>query len=149
MKTRVWLTPFYLIAATCFGVGDTLYLSYYTHLGLTPTCAILQGCDQVLNSVYSKIYGVPLAYIGLLFYLYMLGLAILLAYDPESKGLRLGILLYAAIGFLWSLRFESIQVFSIGALCMYCAISALTTLFLFVLAAIHWALTRRAFKISS
>jgi hypothetical protein len=41
---------------------------------------------------------VPLGYFGLLYYLYMFGLVALLAFDPFSRGLRLGALLYAATG---------------------------------------------------
>jgi uncharacterized membrane protein len=143
MQPKIFLAPFYLIAATFIGLGDTLYLSYYHVLGLTPTCAI-GGCEIVLNSRYATPLGVPLAFVGFLFYLYMLGLAVLLAYDPTGKGLRLGTLVYTGIGLLCSIGFELFQYFVIGALCMYCAISALTTLILFVLAVWHWRATRRA-----
>ncbi len=143
MEKKVLLAPFYLIAAACIGLGDTLYLSYYEHLGLTPTCA-LHGCEQVLTSVYAKFNGVPLAYIGLVFYVYMLALALLLAYDPHSKGLRLGVLLYTAAGLLLSIGFESVQILIIGAICMYCAISAITTLLLCALAVWHFFSTRAA-----
>ncbi len=130
---KVLLTPFLLIAATFVGLGDTLFLSYYQHLGLTPNCAI-GGCEIVLNSVYSKVYGVPMSYIGLVFYVYMLALAIVLAYDPFGKGMRFAMLAYATIGLVLSIGFESLQIFVIHAICMYCAISAATTLVLFILA---------------
>ncbi|HEV8666582.1 MAG TPA: vitamin K epoxide reductase family protein [Candidatus Paceibacterota bacterium] len=138
---KVLLTPFYLIAATFIGLGDTFYLSYYQHLGITPTCA-LGGCEIVLNSVYSKFMGIPLSYIGLVFYIYMLALAILLAYDPFGKGTRFALMSYTTVGLLFSIGFESLQVFVIHAICMYCAISAATTLLLFILAIWHWRSTR-------
>ena len=102
MPAKILLTPFWLVAATLVGLGDTLYLSYYHLLGLVPGCAI-GGCEIVLGSVYSHPFGVPFAYIGLVYYIYML-----------------------------------FQYFVIHALCMYCAISALTTLALFVIAVRHW-----------
>jgi len=138
---KVLLSPFYLIAATFIGLGDTLFLSYYQHLGITPTCAI-GGCEIVLSSVYSKFLGVPLSYIGLVFYIYMLALVVLLAIDPQSKGLRFGVLVYATIGLLFSIGFELTQIFVIHAICMYCAISAATTLILFGVAIWHWRATR-------
>lgn len=137
----VLLTPFYLIAATFVGLGDSLFLAYYAHLGVVPGCA-LTGCEQVLTSDYSKLYGVPLAYLGLVFYAYMLALAVLVAYDPTSKGLRVGLLVYTGVGLLASIVFEAIQIFVIGAICMYCAISAVTTLVLFALAVWHFRKTR-------
>ncbi|MEI7719998.1 MAG: vitamin K epoxide reductase family protein [bacterium] len=138
MQPKVYLAPFYIIAASFVGLGDTLYLSYYHLLGIVPGCAILDGCEKVLTSPYASAFGVPLAYIGLAFYVYLLGLATLLAYDPTSKGLQLGALVYTTIGLLCSIGFELFQFFVIGALCMYCAISALTTLVLFGLTVWHF-----------
>ena len=138
---KILLTPFYLIAATLVGLGDTLFLSYYQHLGITPGCAI-GGCEIVLNSAYSKFMGVPLSYIGLVFYVYMLALAILVAYDSYGKGTRFALMAYTSIGLLMSLGFETLQIFVIHAICLYCAISAATTLVLFGLALWHWRSTR-------
>jgi uncharacterized membrane protein len=139
----VLLTPFWLIAATFIGLSDTLYLSYYHLLGLVPTCAI-GGCEIVLSSPYATPYGIPFAYIGVVYYIYMLGLGLLLAFDPYAKGLRWGMLTYTTVGLLCSIGFELFQYFVIHALCMYCAISALTTLVLFSLAARHFLVTRVA-----
>ena len=141
MQAKVLLSPFYIIAATCIGLADAFYLAYYQWLGLMPTCAI-GGCEIVLSSVYSKFLGVPLSYLGLVFYCYMLALAVLLAIDPGSKALRFGIVAYAAIGLLLSISFELTQIFVIHAICMYCAISATTTLVLFCLAIWHWRASR-------
>jgi uncharacterized membrane protein len=143
MENKVLLSPFYLIAATFVGLGDTLYLSYYHLLGIVPTCAI-GGCEVVLSSKYATPLGVPFAYIGLLYYLFMLFLLVLLAYDPAGRGMRAGVLAFSGIGLLCSIGFEVFQYVVIGALCMYCGISALTTLALFCLALWHWRTTRRA-----
>ena len=134
---KIALAPFYIISATFIGLADTLYLSYFHYMNLIPSCAI-GGCEIVLTSPYSTPFGVPFAYIGLFYYVSMLGLAMLLAYDPYSRGLRLGMLVYAGIGLVLSIGFELFQYFVIHALCMYCGISALTTLVLFGLAVWHW-----------
>lgn len=130
------------MSAAFIGIADTLYLAYYHIIGATPGCAILNGCELVLNSKYAKLFDVPLAYLGLVFYVYLLALVILLAIDPTSRALRFGIVAYTAVGLLCSITFELMQVFLIGALCMYCAISALTTLVLFGLALWHVRATR-------
>ncbi|HVZ76136.1 MAG TPA: vitamin K epoxide reductase family protein [Candidatus Paceibacterota bacterium] len=137
------LTPFYLIAATFVGLADTLYLSYFAYSNAVPSCAI-GGCEVVLTSQYSHFFGVPLAYIGLVYYVYMLALMVLLAMDPRSRTLSVATLGYTAIGFALSLIFEFyIQGTLIHAYCMYCAISALTTLVLFSLAVWHWRSAKR------
>lgn len=135
------LTPYWLIAATFLGLGDTLFLAYEKFHGIVPGCLVFNGCDKVLTSPLSEFYGVPLAYIGLVYYVYMLALALLLAIDPYSKGLRLGTLVYATIGLGFSIYFEWLQYFVIGAMCQYCAISAVVTLILFGLALWHWRST--------
>lgn len=140
---KIYLTPFWLIAATFIGLGDTLYLSYYHLLGIIPTCAI-GGCEIVLSSPYATPFGiVPFAYLGVVYYAYMLGLGILLAADPASRGLRFGALAYSGIGLACSICFELFQFFIIGALCEFCAISALTTLLLFCIAVWHWRSTKK------
>lgn len=138
------LTPYWLIAATFIGLADTLFLAYEKIQGVVPGCVILKGCGEVLTSPYSEVFGVPLAFIGLVYYVYMLALAILLAIDPYSKGLRLGMLVYATIGLLFSIYFEGLQYFVIGAMCQYCAISAAATAILFGLSIWHWRTTRTA-----
>jgi uncharacterized membrane protein len=144
MQPKVLLTPFYLIAATFIGLGDTLYLSYYHALGIVPTCAI-GGCEIVLSSPYATPYGIiALSYVGLMYYLYMLALAVVLAYDPFGKGTRFAIVAYSGIGLLSSIFFELFQFFVIHALCLYCALSAFTTVVLFGLALWHWKSTRAA-----
>ncbi len=134
---KVFLAPFYMLSAAMIGLGDTLYLSYFQYLGKVPTCAI-SGCEKVLTSEYSHFLGVPLSYLGLVYFAYFFCLAIFLAYDPTSKGLRLAVALYAGLGLLLSIGFELTQIFLIGALCIYCAISALTTAVLFGLSVWHF-----------
>ncbi|MDO8517911.1 MAG: vitamin K epoxide reductase family protein [bacterium] len=141
MEQKILLTPFWLIAATFVGLGDTLYLSYFHYLNIIPSCAI-GGCEIVLTSPYSSPFGVPFAYIGLVYYIYALCLAILLMIDPHSKGLRFGALAYTGVGLALSVGFELFQYVVIHALCLYCGISALTTLALFCLAVWHFRSTR-------
>lgn len=136
------LAPFYLIALALVGLGDTLYLSYFQYLNLLPSCA-LGGCEVVLTSPQSKFFGVPWSYIGLVYYVYLLGLGILLAFDPRSRGLRLGALLYTGIGVAYSAwAIFYIQLTVIGSLCEFCTISAILTLLAFGVAVWHYRSTR-------
>jgi uncharacterized membrane protein len=138
------LTPYLLLAAAFIGLGDTLYLSYFQYLNLIPACAI-GGCEVVLTSVYSKFLGVPWSYIGLVYYAYMLCLAFLLAIDPKSPALRLGAVAYTGVGVLYSIyAIFYVQLTLIGALCQFCAISAITTAILFGIALWHFRGTKQA-----
>jgi uncharacterized membrane protein len=144
METKLLLAPFYLIAATFIGIADTLYLSYKHFINAIPSCAI-GGCETVLTHPSATLYSlnVPLAYLGLIYYLYLLCLAAFLASDPHSKGLRLAMLLYTGFGLACSVAFELFQYFVIHALCMYCGISAATTAALFALSVWHFISTKK------
>lgn len=136
------LAPFYLIAAALVGLGDTLYLSYNHYLNLIPSCAI-GGCEVVLTSPYSTPFGIlPFAYLGVIYYGYLLCLLALLAWEPHSKALRAATLVYTGTGLACSIFFELFQYFVIHALCLYCGISAATTLVLFSLAVWHFRQTK-------
>ena len=138
---KIALTPFYLIAAALVGIADTLYLSYYAFFNTVPSCAI-GGCEIVLTSVYSKFLGIPLGYLGFVYYAYMLALAVLLVMEPRSRALSVAVLGYTFVGVSLSAIFELyIQGVLIGHFCIYCGLSALTTLVLFSVAVRHW-LTR-------
>lgn len=142
MPAKPPLAPFILLALALIGLGDALYLSYFQYLNLIPTCAI-GGCEQVLTSDYSKFFGVPWSYIGLVYYGYMLCLSVLLAIDPYSKALRLGAVAYTGFGVLYSCwAIFYIQLSLIHAICQFCAISALTTLLMFITAVWHYRTTR-------
>ncbi|MDZ4225966.1 MAG: vitamin K epoxide reductase family protein [Patescibacteria group bacterium] len=136
-NTKPAITPFLLIALALVGLGDALYLSYFQYLNLIPSCAI-GGCETVLTSAQSKFFGVPWSYIGLVYYVYMLCLAILLAMEPRSKAIIFGTLVYTTVGVLYSAyAIFYVQLSVLGALCQFCAISAIITLGLFVVAWWH------------
>lgn len=138
MHSKTLLTPSILLALALVGLGDTLYLAYFQYLNLIPSCAI-GGCELVLTSVHSKFFGVPWSYIGLVYYVYMFCLALLVTIEPNSRALKLGALMYTLAGLLYSCwAIFYIQLSVIHALCQYCAISAVTTLLLFVVALWHY-----------
>lgn len=138
MPAKPALAPFILFALALVGLGDTLYLSYFQYMNLIPTCAI-GGCETVLVSEYSKFFGVPWSYIGLVYYGYMLSLSVLLIIDPNSRGLKWGALAYTGVGVLYSVwAIFYIQMTLIQALCQFCIISAITTLLLFITAVWHY-----------
>jgi uncharacterized membrane protein len=126
------------------GIADAFYDSYTIYNSNMLWCPeTIDGCNTVANSPYGRIFDVPLGYFGLIFYLYMFALSALLAFDPFSRGLRLGALLYTALGVSSSIYFIYLEFAFIHAFCIYCLISAVLTLFLFIAALAHFRATRR------
>ena len=143
MENKPSITPYIVLALAMIGLGDTLYLAYFQYLNIVPACAI-SGCDVVLTSIYAKFLGIPLSYFGVIYYSYLFFLGVLLAIEPDSRALRIGALAYGAVGFVLSFVFVFyIQLVLIGAICQYCAISALTSTGFFATAIWHWRVTKQ------
>ena len=132
-----------LLLAFC-GLADSAYLTEHELSGTPLICNIqnLSGCNVVAASQYSHIFGIPLAEFGVLFYSIMFVLAALelVLFDQL---LRRVLQLVSLVGLLSSLYFTSVQIFLIGAFCIYCSASALITLFIFILATLIEPLRRR------
>jgi uncharacterized membrane protein len=135
--------PYFMLALALIGIVDAFYDSYAIYTGQLLWCPPpLDGCNIVANSPYARIVGVPLGYFGLVYYLYMFALVTLLAIDPFSRGLRLGVVVYAGSGVSFSIYFMYIQFTFIHAFCIYCLISAVITFFLLIAALWHFTATR-------
>jgi uncharacterized membrane protein len=130
--------PFAMVALALLGLAVAFYDAYaiYHHelLWCPPP---INGCNEVANSPYARIFDLPVGYFGVVYYLYMLGLAALLAFDPFSPGLRFGAIAYAALGVCFSIYFMYLQISFIHAFCIYCVASAITTLLLLIVAILH------------
>jgi uncharacterized membrane protein len=141
MKTES-RAPYFMLVLALIGIAVAFYDSYaiYNHQPLWCPPPI-DGCNIVADSPYARIFGLPLGYFGLIYYSYMFGLVALLAFDPFSGGMRWGTLLYAVLGIALSICFMYIQFTYISAFCIYCMISAVTTLLLLITALSHFIAT--------
>jgi uncharacterized membrane protein len=59
-----------------------------------------------------------------------------------ARGLRFAALAYSALGVCFSIYFMYLQIAFIHAFCIYCLVSAVTTLLLFIAALSHFRATR-------
>ena len=127
-----------MLALALLGIAVAFYDSYALYNGQALWCPPpINGCNEVANSPYARIFNLPVGYYGVVFYVYMAGLAALLAFDPYSRGLRFGALAYSAFGMCFSIYFMVLQIAFIHAFCIYCLVSAVTTLLLFIAALSH------------
>jgi uncharacterized membrane protein len=109
-----------MLALTIVGLGVAGYLTYVHYAGIKPACTAGASCIKVQTSQWSKLDGVPVALIGLLGYVAIL--ATLLAPDREET--RLSTLGLTLIGFGFSAYLTYRELFSIHAVCEWCASSA-------------------------
>ena len=118
-------------AISLLGFLDAIYLttSHYTgHI----TCSVISGCQEVLVSQYSEIFGIPLALLGAGYYLFIL-INSLLYIDNQNKYSKLVLSYIPIFGFLFSIYLIYLMFFVIEALCQYCLLSAGTSTLLFIL----------------
>ncbi|GAC1437172.1 MAG: hypothetical protein NVSMB51_10340 [Solirubrobacteraceae bacterium] len=112
------------------GAGIAGYLSYVHYAGIAAVCSIGGGCEQVQSSRYAELAGVPVALLGLLSYLAIL----LLVRIRDSEACRLALLGVTMVGFGFSGYLTYREIWTIKAICPWCAASAILMTLLLVLA---------------
>ena len=130
MKTAAWIRV--CIAALAFvGMVDATYVALHSSRSFLLPCGLAGGCDQVLNSPYAAVAGIPVAWFGLAFYLATAGCALFALFGFEHA-LRFSFaLVNLALGFTVYLVY--LQAIVIRAFCDYCLLSALLVTLIFVL----------------
>ena len=127
-----------MLVLALVGLTIAFYDAYAIYNGQALWCPPpINGCNEVASSPYARIFDLPVGYFGVVYYLYMFGLATLLVFDPFSRGLRIGAFVYAALGACFSVYFMYLQISFIHAFCIYCLVSAVTTLLLLLAALLH------------
>jgi uncharacterized membrane protein len=124
-----------MVMLAVLGLGVATYLTYIHYAGIKPLCGKGGGsCEIVQTSQYSKLAGVPVALIGLLGYVAILGS--LLA--PEGERSRFATVAFTLVGFGFSAYLTYRELFSIHHLCEWCLSSAIIVTILTVFAVVRF-----------
>jgi uncharacterized membrane protein len=118
------------------GLGVAIYLTYIHYAGIKPVCTAGTSCLKVQSSVWSKLAGVPVALMGLIGYVGILGSLVL----PDREQTRQATLVLTLIGFGFSGYLTYRELFSIHAICEWCASSAVILTLLMICAAIRYVI---------
>jgi uncharacterized membrane protein len=110
-----------LILLATAGVGVAGYLTYVHYAGISPVCTTGGSCEKVQTSAYSVLLGIPVALIGLIGYVAILGT--LLARDTETA--RTATMALTLTGFAFSSYLTYREIYSIHAICEWCVSSAI------------------------
>src|SRR5665213_3605414 len=132
--TRV--APGALLVLSFVGLADAAYLAQSELAGTPLLCNLggLSGCNIVAQSAYSHLFGIPLGVYGLGFYGLVLALSAFELFFAGEALVRKGIQFVTTLGLLASALFMYLQLFVIGAICVYCTISAVISLLVWLLA---------------
>lgn len=118
-----------IVFLALFAAGVSLYLTISHYLGFRVPCDITHGCQTVLTSKYSEIFGVPLSLLGIIYFVGVIGFALLANHYSLWRKL-LTILL--GLGTVSAIYFLSIQFFVLHTVCQYCLAVDLTSIILFL-----------------
>jgi uncharacterized membrane protein len=134
MNTRHWG-----LLLSSIGLFDSGYLSWIQISHSVEKCIPgLGDCATVNASSYSRLYGVPVAYLGFLTYFVIFTLLLIqprfVKFSKFENYLLFGITM---TGFLFSVYLTYVQFGLLKAFCPYCLLSAGTTTGLFILSIIY------------
>ncbi len=132
---RGWLPNITLLFAA-LGIADAAYLTYEHYQGDTLVCGGIAGCDIVTTSAYATVAGIPIALIGILYYVAVFGLLSIHIIYAKRYLLYVATVLTGS-GVLVSGVLVYLQLLVINAICVYCMVSAITSVLLFLLMIAH------------
>jgi uncharacterized membrane protein len=116
-----------------FGVAAYLTFEHYTS-STSLSCPATGGivnCLKVTTSIYSKIHGVPVAVLGLVFFAVMLVLQSPWAWRSHSQVVRIGRVVWATTGLATALWLIYAELFRLDAICLWCTSVHVISLILF------------------
>jgi uncharacterized membrane protein len=119
------------------GLAIASYLSIVELQGQVPVCGPLHGCETVAQSEYSRIAGVPVAVFGVGLSMILLTLA-LAWWRTNLYVLLLAHYGLSLAGVLFEVYFLYLQVFVIGAVCVWCTSYGLSLIARFGIALAVW-----------
>lgn len=115
-------------------------LLWYWHAQNAEVPCTTAGCDKVAQHPTSRLFGVPVAAYGTLFYL---SFALLCAVRPSVSAEKQRLfahllLLWGSTGFVVSAYLTYLELFVIHAICQWCVVSAIIATALFALSILAW-----------
>ncbi len=139
-----------VLALTAFlGFLDASFLLANHMLKTTPPCTLAGGgCDIVTTSTYSSILGIPVSFLGLVFYLSVL-ILIGLCINKKFIWGQLALVSLTSVGFLFSLWFFYVQWQILKTWCPYCLFSGLTSTLLWVFSLMWYKYQKTTLSLST
>ena len=130
------LTTFIL---SLIGLGVSTYLTivhFDTHVGLScPAGGGIVNCEKVTTSAQSYLFGIPVATLGLAFFVPMAVLCLPVAWHSTVRAVHWVRLALSASGVVMIIHLISAELLTIKAICLWCTSVHVITFILFVIIA--------------
>ncbi|MBI5934031.1 MAG: vitamin K epoxide reductase family protein [Chloroflexi bacterium] len=127
------------LVLTVIGILVSIYMTVYKITNLTVMCGGSGDCEVVNASKYSEVFGgFPVAGVGVIGYLTILGLHLLEMRGKLSReNATLGLFGITLIGFLFTAYLVYIEIAVIKALCPFCVTSQVVMTLIFIVSVIR------------
>lgn len=119
-----------LVILSLLGFGVSIYLGVAKILGLVVPCGLTNGCDAVLQSKYANLFGIPLAFWGVVYFAGVIVFSLLANHYQIWKKI---LTWFLGVGALAAAIFLGLQFFEIKSICQYCLITDILVILLFLL----------------
>ncbi len=133
-RRPAWLVPTSLVL-TVLGLLVSIYMSY-EHLTENATLACTVGglvdCTKVTTSSWAYIFGIPVAFLGLVFFVVTIGLMLPSTWRRPEPWLDRVRLAWMTVGLAMVLYLVWAEFFQIGAICSWCTVVHVITFALWV-----------------
>ncbi len=118
------------------GVWVSSYIYYKKQHKQPLVCNIIgDDCSKVVNSKYGKTFGIENTILGALYYGGVAIYGVLLSFGL-FEFLSFFVFIASGFGFLFSLYLLYVQIYVIKEYCQYCLLSALLSVFIFLIPAL-------------
>jgi uncharacterized membrane protein len=134
-----------IVLLSIAGIGVSSYLTYVHWLDKSVVCVVTSGCNEVAQSKYARLFGVPVAFVGLLGYVALLATAVFWLLSGHrwdnwplmaAWGMALG-------GVAFSAYLTYVELFVIDAVCIWCVISAVIIVGMLIVTTVGLLLSER------
>jgi uncharacterized membrane protein len=124
------------LTLSIIGFGVAGYLAYEhftssTSLSCPATGGII-NCFKVTTSKYSKIHGIPVSVLGLIFFAVTIVLQTPQAWASRSQWIRYGRIAWQALGVVTALWLVYAELFKLHAICLWCTAVHVLSLIIFI-----------------
>jgi len=125
------------LVLSLLGLGVSVYLTIDHFAKISPACpgtgSSLINCTKVTTSAESYFLGIPVAVLGLAFYVVMTAINLPVAWRATDRRVHLARLALVAVGMAFALYLVSAELLIIGNICLWCTSVHVVTFLLFVL----------------
>ena len=147
MKTFLSLL---LVIFTFLGILDAGYITYEKLNGIVPPCNPYFKCGDVLNSSWASVGPIPLSALGVLFYSLFFVMSVLYYFGKKEVQLfnfNMRIETFLALQGIFGAAFSLYLLFIMGVIlkawCLYCLLSAMICIILFMVSSTVYLVAKK------